>query len=202
MRMFNNVMQIICRKLKIHRVSLLLGSLGLCVLPLSSMATTNSVHKNEQSGLLTWSSESEGFSVELIQLLPDFVRAIYSKYDFPADEVERIAGYCVFGTIIKNTSQQLLNYRVADWYTTDETGEKMPVKTKTHWLEEWRKLGIKFAWTLLPATGDFEIGDWQQGFTTVKLPRDTLFDFTYSWTLDKVEHSATIKNMSCAPDSL
>ena len=49
---------------------------------------------------------------------------------------------------------------------------------------------------------DFEVGDWQQGFTTVKLPRDTLFDFTYSWTLDKIEHSATIKNMSCAPDSL
>lgn len=160
------------------------------------------VHKDEQSGLLTWVSESEGFSVEFIQLLPDFVRAIYNKHNYPKEEVERIANYCAYGSIIKNTSQQLLSYRVADWYYTDEVGDKYPVKTKSQWIEEWRKAGITFSWTLLPESGDFEVGDWQQGFTTVKLPRDAIFDFTYTWQLDGVNHSATIKNMSCPPATL
>ena len=64
-------------------------------------AANVSVHKNEQTGLLTYTSESEGFSIELIQLLPDFVRAVYAKHDFPKSEIERIANYCVFGSIVK-----------------------------------------------------------------------------------------------------
>jgi len=55
---------------------------------------------------------------------------------------------------------------------------------------------------LLPDAGEFSVGDWQQGFTTVKLPRETTFDFIYKWQLGGVEHAAVLENISCAPDEL
>jgi len=166
-----------------------------------------SVYKNETSGLLTWTSEDEGFSIELIQLLPDFVRAIYAKHNFPADEIERIASYCVFGTILKNTSDQQMKYYVKNWryQAKDEDsrpGRLRPVKTKTQWLDEWRRAGITFSWTLLPDAGEFEVGDWQQGFTTIELPRETAFDLIYKWQLDGVAHSGVLEGLKCAPENI
>jgi len=174
----------------------------LCLLYTPAQAAEVTIHKIEASGLLTWTAKDDGFSVELIQLNPDFVRAVYGKRDFPADEVERIADYCVFGTIIQNTSQQQLSYRVADWRYIEKGGKSNPVKTKAQWLAEWRNAGITFAWTLLPESGDFGIGDWQQGFTTIKIDRNETFDFIYTWTLDGVKHEGKIPNMSCAPAPL
>ena len=166
-----------------------------------------SIHKNETTGLLTWTAEDNGFQIELIQLLPDFIRAIYKKHNFPDVEVERAAGYCVFGTILKNTSNQYMSYRVKDWRyrakADDGTYEKaLPVKTKTQWLQEWRKAGITFSWTLLPDEGEFAVGDWQQGFTTVKLPREAEFDLIYRWQLDGVEHEGVLDGLKCAPEEL
>ena len=172
-----------------------------------TQATDVTIHKNETSGLLTWSASDDGFKVEFIQLLPDFIRAIYAKHNFPPEEVERAASYCVFGSIIKNTSDKLLSYRVDTWRyrvrssDTSETQE-WPVKTKTQWLDEWEKAGIGFSWTLLPDTGEFEVGDWQQGFTTIKLPRESEFDLIYKWKLNGAPHGGIIKNMKCAPENL
>jgi len=170
----------------------------------ASHATVVDVHKNKDTGLLTWTADEDGFHIELIQLLPDFVRAIYAKHNFSKAEVEKVAVYCVFGTILKNTSQQHLSYRVADWRYR-ETGEDnltktFPVKTKTQWLEQWRKAGIMFSWTLLPDIGEFAVGDWQQGFTTIKLPRTAHFDLIYTWQLDGVTHEAILPDLSCTPD--
>ena len=165
------------------------------------------IHKNEASGLLTWTVDDTGFRMELIQLLPDFIRAIYAKHNFPKEEVERVASYCIFGTILKNTSNQYLTYRVSTWsYQTKDgkgdDGKKQPVKTKTQWLEEWKKADIIFSWTLLPDVGEFAVGDWQQGFTTIKLPRESEFDLVYRWELDGMAHSGVVKNLKCAPESL
>ena len=165
-------------------------------------ASNVSIHKNEISGLLTWTVKDTGFSIELIQLLPDFIRAIYAKHNFPAEEVERAASYCIFGTILKNTSKQHLSYRVKDWSYRTRDGKKYPVKTKTQWLEEWRKAGILFSWTLLPDVGEFSVGDWQQGFTTIKLDRESEFDLIYTWQLDGIAHTGVLKNLKCAPESL
>lgn len=182
--------------------SQLLTIICLCLLHTQVQAAEVTVQKNDASGLLTWTSKDDGFSIELIQLLPDFVRAVYGKHGLPADEVERIAAYCDFGTIIQNTSQQQLSYRVSDWRYIDKNGKAYPVKTKAQWLEEWRKAGITFAWTLLPGNGDFGIGDWQQGFTTIQIDRNEKFDLVYTWTLDGKQHQGKIENMSCAPASL
>ena len=163
---------------------------------------TTTVHKNPDTGLLTWTAEAEGFRLELIQLLPDFVRAIYESHHFPATEIERIASYCVFGTVVANTSPQQLRYRVADWYYIDKSGAKHPVKTKTRWIEEWRKAGINFSWTLLPDESVFEVGDWQQGFTTIDIARDSEFDLVYSWQTGDTRHTGRLEHIRCAPARL
>ena len=172
----------------------------------SVYAAEVSIYENDETGLKTWTIEDEGFGIELIQLIPDFIRAIYAKHNFPAEEVERIASYCMFGTILKNTSDQAMHYRVANWRYRTHDGVEHPVKTKTQWLKEWETLGIKFSWTLLPDSGDFEMGDWQQGFTTIELiddmTRETSFDFIYSWKLGEKSFTGTIKNLSCAPKAL
>lgn len=168
----------------------------------STHETRVTTHTNPESGLLTWTAEGNGFSIELIQLLPDFIRAIYSKHNFPEKEVEEIAGYCVFGSIIKNTSQQTLTYRVADWRYQQDDSKPLPVKTKSQWLEQWRKVGVTFSWTLLPDTGTFYVGDWQQGFTTIKLPRNSEFDLIFNWQLDGIEHVGTLKNLRCPPENI
>lgn len=181
-------------------LSLLAVSTGLLIN--SADAAKITAQKNEDSGLYSWVAESEGFSIELIQLIPDFVRAIYMKHDFPQEEVDEIAGYCVFGTIIKNTSDKTLGYDVSEWYYTDSKGTRHPIKTKTQWLEQWRKAGVTFSWTLLPDKGTFYVGDWQQGFTTVKLPRESKFSMTYKWTLDDKEYTDTFEGLRCAPEQL
>jgi hypothetical protein len=182
--------------------AILLCTLTLCSASSISHAAKVTIQQNETSGLKSWISESQGFSVELIQLLPDFIRAIYMSHGFPESEFEEIASYCVFGSVIKNASNKTLEYDVSNWYYTDTNGKQHKIKTKTDWLEQWQKAGITFSWTMLPDKGTFYVGDWQQGFTTVELPRESKFDFTYKWKLDGIEYSDTIEGMSCAPESI
>lgn len=185
---------------------LMFGYIAMALVSMTQASMTQAaetrIHQNERTGLLTWSVEDEGFKLEFIQLLPDFVRAIYKKHNFPDEEVERVASYCVFGSILNNTSDKHLSYRVADWQYRTADGVSHPVKTKTQWLEEWEKAGITFSWTLLPDIGEFAVGDWQQGFTTIKLPRETSFDLIYRWSLDGQAHQGILRGMKCAPDEL
>ncbi len=170
--------------------------------PLTVLAGDVQQIKNPETGLLTWKIDDRGFSLELIQLLPDFVRAVYGSHDFPPEAIEEIADYCVFGTIVINTSGKRLSYRVSDWHAMTADGKRQPLKNKTQWVDEWRKMGIRYSWTILPAEQTFEVGDWSQGFTTVKLPRENPFDLIYSWSVDGKEYVGKIKNMRCAPERL
>lgn len=162
--------------------------------------TQVAVEKNPNSGLLTWTAKDDGFSIQLIQLLPDFVRAVYAKHGLPAKQYDKIAGYCDFGTIIRNTSGKTLDYNVGDWRTVNDKGVIGTIKTKDQWAREWRKAGVNFSWTLLPGAGTFYAGDWQQGFTTVKLPHGSSFDLIFKWKIDGVEHTGRINQLHCAPD--
>jgi hypothetical protein len=154
--------------------------------------------QDPETGLLSWNIEDRGLSLELIQLLPDYIRAIYSSRGLPKDIVEDMASYCVFGTIIKNLSDTQLSYRVADWRYVTADGKEHVLKTKTQWLTEWRKRGVKFAWSLLPDDQVFDVGDWSQGFTTVKLPHGSTFDLVFTWKLEEKIHAGKIENLHCA----
>jgi len=181
---------------------LFIWGLASTIVATDSYAGKVMIHKNSTTGLLTWVVENNGFRVEFIQLIPDFVRAVYAKHHFPPGEVKNISSYCVFGSILKNTSQQHLSYRVANWHYRTKDGKTYPVKTKTQWLNEWKKKGIVFSWTLLPDIGEFDVGDWQQGFTTIRLPRNTKFDLFYNWKLGNKKFSGVVKNMQCAPENI
>jgi len=186
------------------RLKICLALLSSLLILFSSFAYSAKItaQHNEDSGLVSWVAESEGFSIELVQLLPDFIRAVYMSHNYPGEEVEKIAEYCAFGSVIKNTSQQVLDYDISEWSYTDSNGQSHPVKTKTQWLEEWQKVGISFSWTLLPDKGTFYAGDWQQGFTTIKLPRNSQFSIIYKWKLDGVEHTDIFEGLRCGPDEI
>lgn len=155
--------------------------------------------RDDNSGLLSWKAQHPGFSLQFIQLLPDYVRAVYGARGLPKKAVEQMAGYCVFGTIIKNESNGPLSYRVADWRYETSDGKRHPIKTKTEWLKEWQHMGIAFRWSLLPDDQTFAPGDWSQGFTTLPLPPGTAVTLHYSWTQQGKTYEGTFKNLRCAP---
>ncbi len=168
-------------------------------LRVAPVAAEVEIYTESNSKLLAWKAQHTGFSLQLIQLLPDYIRAIYSARGLQKDVVELMASYCVFGTIIKNESDTDLAYRVADWRYVTNDGQAHPIKTKTQWLEEWKKLGVAFRWSLLPDDQSFAPGDWSQGFTTLPLMPGETFDLHYSWTLEGKIHEATIDELRCAP---
>ncbi len=168
----------------------------------SALAADVQQSRAPDTGLLSWKVMDRGFSLEFIQLLPDFVRAVYAARGLPPEAIEGIARYCVFGTIAINTSNSQVAYRVADWRYVTPDGKEHPLKTKTQWVNEWGKMGIPFKWSILPDDQAFEVGDWSQGFTTVALPRESIFDLIYSWTLEGKTHVGRIEKLRCAPEQL
>jgi hypothetical protein len=175
--------------------------LWLC-LPAVAGASDVEIRRNPDTGLLIWKAQDPDLSLELIQLHPDFIRAIYESRGFPKEMIEVIAGYCVFGTIIKNLAETMLSYRVADWYYVDAEGNNHHLKTKSQWMEEWKQAGVPFMWSMLPDEQDFDVGDWNQGFTTVDLPRESAFDLIFTWTTGGKSYQGRIDDLTCAPEHL
>jgi hypothetical protein len=182
----------------------LLGAMLLSALTLAQAPRVNAeiqTFTDDTSGLLSWVARHPGFSLQFIQLLPDYVRAVYSARGLPDKVVELMASHCIFGTIIKNESDQPLSYRVADWSYVTQDGQSHPIKTKTQWLKDWQDMGVAFRYSLLPDDQTFAPGDWSQGFTTLPLPPDTLVALHYSWTQKGKKHEGVFENLRCAPDT-
>ena len=155
-----------------------------------------------ETGLLSWAFADHGFSLELVQLQSDFIRAIYGSRGFSTELIEEIAAYCVFGSIARNLSDGPLSYRVADWRVTTADGRQQAPKTKSEWVARWKKAGIPYNWSILPDDQTLDVGDWNQGFTTVKAGRDSRFALTVSWTVKGETHVASIPDMRCPPDQI
>jgi hypothetical protein len=156
-------------------------------------------HRDPATGLISWKVQHPGLSLQLIQLLPDYVTAVYSARGLPPLLVKTMASQCIFGTIIKNESGEQLSYRVADWRYVTEDGKAHPIKTKTEWVKEWQDQGVSFRWSILPDEQTFEPGDWSQGFTTVPLPPDSSLNLIYTWRYQGENHKGTLEGLRCAP---
>jgi hypothetical protein len=156
-------------------------------------------YQDPATGLITWKVQEPGLSLQFIQLMPDYVTAVYSARGLPASLVKTMASHCVFGTIIKNESGEQLSYRVADWRYVTEDGEDHPIKTKSEWLKEWKEQGVSFRWSILPDDQTFEPGDWSQGFTTIPLPPDSSLNLIYTWRYQGENHKGTLEGLRCAP---
>jgi hypothetical protein len=155
---------------------------------------------NPDTGLLSWKVEHEGLSIELVQVLPDFVRAAYEARGLPDWIIEDVAAHCVLGTIVINRSDGPVAYRVADWRYVTPDGEKHRLKTKSEWTDEWKAGGVPYNWSILPDDQTLQVGDWSQGFTTVKLPRESEFDLIYTWSADGETHEARFEDLRCPPE--
>jgi hypothetical protein len=154
---------------------------------------------NPDTGLSSWKSGADALEFELVQVLPDYVRAVYTSRGLPKAVVDKVSSYCVFGTILHNRTETPLSYRVADWRYITPDGISHRIRTKTEWVNEWRDMGIAFRWSMLPDEQTFEVGDWGQGFTTIALEPGSRFTLEYSWTQDGKTETRTIKEVRCAP---
>jgi len=160
------------------------------------------VTTNPDTGLNAWKTRDQAFSLELVPLLPDFVRAVFMAKQLPANVVEAVSGYCVFGTIVRNEADVPVSYDMRTWRYITEDGVEHRAKPKSEWVEEWREQDIAFRWTLLYETQTYAVGDWGQGFTTVKLAPGTRFDLHYNWQQVGETHARVIKDITCAPATL
>ncbi|MEN8206216.1 MAG: hypothetical protein ABFS24_09410 [Pseudomonadota bacterium] len=151
------------------------------------------------TGLSSWKSEGDALEFKLVQVLPDYVRAVYAARGLPKAVVNKVSSYCVFGTILHNRTDRPLSYRVADWRYITADGVSHRIRTKSEWVSEWRDMGIAFRWSMLPDDQTFEVGDWGQGFTTIALEPGSRFALEYSWTQDGRTVTRTIKEVRCAP---
>jgi len=180
----------------------LTGLLSLCLLLPAVRAASVVEEVNPQSGLSRWHTVNQDFSLELIQLVPDFVRAVFDSKGLPPQIIDAVSSYCVFGTIVRNRADVPLSYDIADWRYVTADGVAHTGKLKSEWVSEWRDMGVAFRWTLLPGAQTWQVGDWGQGFTTVDLPHGTAFDLHYSWTQDGIVHKDIIEGLRCAPAEL
>lgn len=154
---------------------------------------------NPDTGLSSWKAGDAGFSLELVQVLPDYVRASYASRGLPQTIIDRVSSYCVFGTILKNHSGSPLSYNIADWRYVTADGSRHTARTKTEWVNEWQDLGVAYRWSLLPEQQTYAPGDWGQGFTTIALPPETVLDLHYSWEQGGTTHTGIIEEVRCAP---
>jgi hypothetical protein len=167
-------------------------------LPVAGIAAI-AEHVNPDTGLSSWKAEGDALDFEFIQVLPDYVRAVYSSRGLPKTVVDKVSSYCVFGTILKNQTDKPLSYRVADWRYITPDGVRHPIRTKSEWVSEWRDMGIAFRWSMLPDDQTFAVGDWGQGFTTIALQPGSPFALEYSWTQDDKIETRLIEEVRCAP---
>jgi hypothetical protein len=151
------------------------------------------------TGLKSWQFEGQGLAIEFLQVPPDFIRASYAARGLPKEVYESVATQCVFGTIVRNLSDQPLSYRVADWrYLTADEGEQ-EIKTKTQWLEQWHGMGVRFSWSMLADDVTFSKGDWIQGFTTIPEPHASRIALKIVWSIVGERLEKIIPDLECAP---
>jgi hypothetical protein len=175
-------------------------AMAFAMAPAWSAADDVQVASHPETGLLSWKVQRDGLSLEVLQVLPDFVRAAYAARGLPRELIEGVVEYCVFGTIVINDSDGQLAYRVANWRYVTPDGNEHRIKTKSEWVAEWKAMGVPYNWSILPDDQVLQVGDWSQGFTTVDVPRESHFDLIFTWSTDGETHVGRIENMRCAPE--
>ena len=163
--------------------------------------------RNPETGQISWKTTKQGVTLELTQLTPDQSHAFFIGRSFVSAEAEHYAAACVFMTILRNeAAPAAIAYNLAEWRAVDADGRTSPMKLKEDWLKEWeaRNLAparkIAFEWSQLPTVQTFEPGDWNQGMTTLMLPRGSRFDLKFSWTTQGKRQENIMKGVICAND--
>jgi hypothetical protein len=180
---------------------MLLGA-TLLAAPVSAEVLTG---EDPETGLRSWTWSHAGTSVQLLQLLPDQIRAFFLARGFEGEEVERIARACVFQTIFRNDGDRPVEYDLEDWSLLNR-GERRPLRTRERWDAEWQThpidepARIALRWALLPTVQGFEPGDYNWGMTSFGLPPGEPLDLRIVVRIAGEQITAQIPSVVCAAD--
>ena len=188
---------------------LFVAGLALTIISRSTLATTLTTGKDEQSRLPYWQIEDRGIMLRLVQRLPDQSRGFFMARKFSPAQAEIIATSCVFQTIFKNTSHETtpspLHYDLRDWDVIID-GKHRKLRTREDWEREWkaRSVGLAamsdFYWALIPTAMTYEPGDYNWGMSFYNLKPGTTFDLNIVWQQYDQEHEYRVRNIQCSPD--
>lgn len=149
------------------------------------------------TGMKSWKQFDRGISIEFLQLGADAAEATYSSRDLSHLIYKSMRGYCVFGSVVRNETDAPLSYRVVDWRVVASDGKKQRLRTKSQWVDDWKKQGVNFGWSILPDEITLEVGDWALGYTPIKLTPGESFNLIYVWRQHGKLFTSTLQNMSC-----
>jgi hypothetical protein len=185
-------------------------ALLLAFTPFPGFAATPSTGIDEQADLPFWQIEDEGMSLRLVQRMPDQSRAFFMARGFDQEQVEQVAGRCVFQTVFRNLSHiaspSTLRYRQQDWVASHAHGTAT-IMTRERWHTLWEKLEapaparIAFQWSLLPTEQTYEPGDYNWGMTMIDLAPGSRFDLKVVWEQFGETRATTIEDLQCAADT-
>lgn len=180
------------------------------LVPGTPVAATLSTGIDEQARLPYWELRDEGMSLRLVQRLPDQSRAFFLARGFSNEQVEQVAGRCVFQTVFRNLSHEAqpspLYYRQRDWVIHHQAHEAS-ILTREDWSVLWEAEGappaarIAFQWALLPPEQTYEAGDYNWGMTMIDLPPGTRFDLEVRWEQFGETRTALIEDLQCASET-
>lgn len=161
------------------------------------------------TGLESWRVEAEGFSLELVQRLPDQTRAFFQGRGLDAVLADEIARGCVFQTIAGNTAAApdapVIALDLAEWRIDSGQGQR-PLMLEHDWQREWERRGadpaarIAFRWALYPTRQEFHPGDYNWGMTTYGVLPGSVFDLHIVWRRGDELRQYVLKGLRCAQD--
>jgi hypothetical protein len=177
------------------------------LLPGILSAATLGTGIDEQAQLPYWEIRDEGMSLRLVQRIPDQSRAFFLARGFSSEQVEQVAGRCVFQTVFRNISHEAqpspLRYQQRDW-KVHHPGREAGILTRADWASLWEQEGatpaarIAFQWALLPSEQTYEPGDYNWGMTMIDLPPGSRFDLEITWVQFGESRSMLVEDMQCA----
>lgn len=178
--------------------------MGLLLMPVYTRAEVIT-GAEEGTGRLFWEWREAGISLQLVQLLPDQVRAFYLGRGFGRAEADLIADNCLFQTIFRNNGASPLSYDLETWRVSHQ-GKTSGMMTRARWDEKWssgpvsKASRIAMRWALLPTRQSFEPGDYNWGMTAYGLAPGSEFDLIVNASMDGQEKAGVITGIVCAPD--
>lgn len=156
-----------------HRVPALALALTVLLSPAAG-AQQAAQFTDERTGVDGWRFEGDGIRVQLIQRLPDQTKAFFLGRGFQPEAAARLAGRCLFQTIVHNTHPRggtEVRVDLHDWRVQTPDGPE-PLLLKETWQQVWSDLEvaeparIAFQWAFFPTSQVFAPGDWNMGMTS------------------------------------
>lgn len=183
--------------------------IGCLLAPAGGAADT--VHfTDERTGVDGWKFEGEGIRVQWIQRLPDQTRAFFLGRGFTSAAADRLAGQCLFQTIVHNTRAPgggAVTVDLHEWSTL-QGSQRQPMLLKAHWQQIWARLDVSpkartaFQWSFFPTTQEFAPGDWNMGMTSYPVAPGEPLSLDIVWHTDGRRHQARIDGPVCGTNEM